>query len=85
MSKNTSLRTDSHRQSTSQYTKQQADSTVTCCPECGGSVALDESPERICQACGRVVAADRIDHCPEWRAFTADEMDRKFESEIDHR
>jgi transcription initiation factor TFIIB len=79
MSKNTSLRIDSHRQSTSdEHTEQRADPAATCCPECGESVTLDESrAERVCQACGRVIAADRIDHGPEWRAFTADEVGRK--------
>lgn len=79
MSKNTSLRNESHRQSASaEHTKHRATHNETGCPECGGTVTRDEShAERVCQACGYVIATDRIDHGPEWRAFTAEESTRK--------
>jgi transcription initiation factor TFIIB len=42
------------------------------CPECDGR--LDASGhETVCADCGLVVAADRIDHGPEWRSFPDDD------------
>jgi transcription initiation factor TFIIB len=45
-------------------------STVTDagCPECNGRLTTDAS-ETVCAECGLVVAADHIDHGPEWRSF----------------
>lgn len=40
----------------------------TCCPECDGRLTTDTS-ETVCAECGLVVAADHIDHGPEWRSF----------------
>lgn len=79
MTENTSFRTNPHRKSASEESREHhADPAATCCPECGGSVTLDTSrAERVCQACGRVIATDRIDHGPEWRAFTAEESTRR--------
>ncbi len=49
------------------------------CPECGSKEVVQdlEKGERICSACGLVVSEHRIDHGPEWRAFTADEKDAR--------
>lgn len=46
------------------------------CPECNGSLA-DDGDETVCAKCGLVVAEDRIDHGPEWRSFSDDEVDRE--------
>ena len=42
--------------------------TQTGCPECDGRLNTDAS-ETVCTDCGLVVAADHIDHGPEWRSF----------------
>jgi transcription initiation factor TFIIB len=48
------------------------------CPECGGSVVTDEGHgETVCSECGLVVEADSVDRGPEWRAFDAQERDKK--------
>ena len=49
------------------------------CPECGEKEVVQdlEKGERICSSCGLVVSEHRIDHGPEWRAFTADEKDAR--------
>jgi transcription initiation factor TFIIB len=38
------------------------------CPECGGRVTTN-THETVCETCGLVIDADRIDHGPEWRNF----------------
>ncbi|WP_224270377.1 transcription initiation factor IIB [Haloprofundus salinisoli] len=45
---------------------------ATGCPECDGRLRKDSS-ETVCANCGLVVAADHIDHGPEWRSFADDE------------
>jgi transcription initiation factor TFIIB len=40
----------------------------TGCPECDGRLNTDAT-ETVCTECGLVVAADHIDHGPEWRSF----------------
>ncbi len=48
------------------------------CPDCDGSLVYDESrAERHCKACGRVVDSEQIDPGPEWRAFDANETEKK--------
>jgi len=56
-----------------------AKDTGFTCPECGSKEVVQdlEKGERICSACGLVVSEHRIDHGPEWRAFTADEKDAR--------
>ncbi|UPM45124.1 transcription initiation factor IIB [Halocatena salina] len=67
-----------HRSTQDGNEEQRTDAIETCCPECGGRIIRDESrAERVCQACGCVVAIDQIDHGPEWRAFTAEETAHK--------
>jgi len=40
------------------------------CPECdGGLVVVEDAAELLCDDCGLVVDADRVDHGPEWRAY----------------
>ncbi|WP_332897382.1 transcription initiation factor IIB [Haladaptatus sp. CMSO5] len=46
------------------------------CPECSEHLRT-ESDETFCPGCGLVVAEDRIDRGPEWRAFTDSEETRK--------
>jgi transcription initiation factor TFIIB len=41
------------------------------CPECEGRVTTNVA-ETVCDDCGLVIEADRIDHGPEWRAFDDD-------------
>ncbi|MCT9094670.1 transcription initiation factor IIB family protein [Haloarchaeobius sp. HME9146] len=40
-----------------------------CCPECSGALERDRD-ETVCDQCGLVVGADRIDRGPEWRSFS---------------
>ncbi len=56
-----------------------AKDTGFTCPECGSKEVVQdlEKGERICSSCGLVVSEHRIDHDPEWRAFTADEKDAR--------
>jgi transcription initiation factor TFIIB len=49
--------------------------TTMACPECGGRVSAS-GDETVCDDCGLVVGADRIDRGPEWRSFD-DGTDRK--------
>jgi len=46
------------------------------CPECGGSIIVEES-ERICEDCGLVIEEEMIDRGPEWRAFDSKERNQK--------
>jgi transcription initiation factor TFIIB len=48
--------------------------TPTECPDCEGPVRI-ESGETVCEDCGFVFEAERIDHGPEWRAFEDDSLD----------
>ncbi len=51
------------------------------CPECGGAVAREaDRGETVCEECGLVVEADRIDPGPEWRAF--DQQAREERSRV---
>ncbi len=56
-----------------------AKDTGFTCPECGSKEVVQdlEKGERICSSCGLVVSEHRIDHGPEWRAFTAYEKDAR--------
>ena len=48
------------------------------CPECQGKITKDsEQGEATCESCGLVFEGSRVDHGPEWRAFTSDERDEK--------
>ncbi|XVH32942.1 transcription initiation factor IIB [Haloferacaceae archaeon DSL9] len=42
------------------------------CPECDGSLQT-ERDETVCSSCGLVIAVDRLDRGPEWRAFSDDD------------
>ncbi|MFC4548684.1 MULTISPECIES: transcription initiation factor IIB [Halorussus] len=46
------------------------------CPECDGRLT-PERDETVCADCGLVVAEDRIDRGPEWRAFADDETEKE--------
>lgn len=48
---------------------------VTTCPECEGRLR-DEGNETVCGTCGLVVAEDRLDRGPEWRAFESEARER---------
>ncbi|MFW6320300.1 MAG: transcription initiation factor IIB [Halohasta sp.] len=51
-------------------------STQACCPDCGSAIYTD-ADEQLCEDCGLVVDADRIDRGPEWRSFDDDRTDPK--------
>jgi transcription initiation factor TFIIB len=54
------------------------ESAATACPECSGSLVMDdEHGETVCADCGLVVEEDEIDRGPEWRAFDSSEKDQK--------
>ena len=56
----------------------ETESTATACPECSGSLVMDdEHGETVCEDCGLVVESDEIDRGPEWRAFDSSEKDQK--------
>ncbi|MFQ3295321.1 MAG: transcription initiation factor TFIIB [Halobacteriales archaeon] len=47
------------------------------CPECEGALQTDEQGDLVCSDCGLVVETDEIDRGPEWRAFDAEEKNKK--------
>lgn len=47
------------------------------CPECDGNPHESAEGETVCDDCGLVLADRRIDHGPEWRAYTAEERDAR--------
>jgi transcription initiation factor TFIIB len=48
------------------------------CPECQGQITWNgDREEAACESCGLVFEERRIDHGPEWRAFTSEERDEK--------
>ena len=49
------------------------------CPECGSSRLMKdyESAEIVCMSCGYVVAAQLTDQGPEWRAFDAEQREKR--------
>jgi transcription initiation factor TFIIB len=55
-----------------------AKSTLIC-PECGSEKLREDENrgELVCTKCGRVVDENMIDESPEWRAFDAEQLDRK--------
>ncbi|MFB6142116.1 MAG: TFIIB-type zinc ribbon-containing protein, partial [Halorientalis sp.] len=66
------------RTRTTEETEAETDQERTECPECGGTLSVDEAQgETVCADCGLVVEEDEIDRGPEWRAFDAAEKDEK--------
>ncbi|EMA63558.1 transcription initiation factor IIB [Halorubrum kocurii] len=61
---------------TDEATKTDETAARETCPECGGRTRVDAA-ERVCDDCGLVVEADRIDHGPEWRSFDDDDTNPK--------
>jgi transcription initiation factor TFIIB len=67
------------------YTEEETESTSederesgSVCPECEGRLVSDSGHgETVCADCGLVVEEDSIDRGPEWRAFDAQEKDKK--------
>jgi transcription initiation factor TFIIB len=53
--------------------------TVLTCPECGSQRFEEDSAkgELVCIECGMVIDEDRIDESAEWRAFNAEEKEKK--------
>ncbi len=46
----------------------QTETELNQCPECDGWVTTN-AIETVCEDCGLVIEANRIDHGPEWRAY----------------
>ena len=46
------------------------------CSECAGEIDVSDG-ERFCTSCGLVVEQSRIDHGPEWRAFSSEETESR--------
>lgn len=59
-------------------TNTKARSTLIC-PECGSDKLTEDETrgELYCLKCGRVIDENLIDESPEWRAFDAEQMERK--------
>jgi len=53
--------------------------TETICPECGSRVLVHdrERAELVCKNCGLVIDDEFIDRGPEWRAFDADQRQKR--------
>jgi len=53
--------------------------SITKCTECGGSkIIMDyESGEFVCNICGLVVSSTLVDDGPEWRAFDAEQREKR--------
>ena len=52
---------------------------ITSCTECGSTeLILDhESGEFVCKECGFVISSTLLDRGPEWRAFDAEQMEKR--------
>ena len=49
------------------------------CPECGGTDLIrdHEAGELVCEQCGFVISSTLLDHGPEWRAFNAEQREKR--------
>jgi transcription initiation factor TFIIB len=56
-----------------------ASSTTRRCPECGSSRIMrdQESAEIVCMGCGYVIVTKLADQGPEWRAFDAEQREKR--------
>jgi len=59
--------------------KKAENQTETTCPECGSRqlVSDRERAELVCRSCGLVIDDEFIDRGPEWRAFDADQRQKR--------
>ncbi|MDT3437651.1 transcription initiation factor IIB 2 [Haloarcula sp. 1CSR25-25] len=65
-------------QSTDERDHDVQSANYSTCPECQGHITRNsDNGEATCESCGLVFEDDRIDHGPEWRAFTSEERDEK--------
>lgn len=55
------------------------DNTILRCPNCGSDKLIYDYTrgEIVCAVCGYVISEREIDRGPEWRAFTAEERERR--------
>ena len=69
---------DSDTKETNSIKPEQADTQLTC-PECGSTNFNDdkEKAELVCAECGLVMDENRVDDSPEWRAFNAEQREKK--------
>ena len=52
---------------------------ITRCTECGGTNFIRdyEAGELVCERCGFVISSTLFDHGPEWRAFDAEQREKR--------
>jgi transcription initiation factor TFIIB len=59
-------------------TPQSTSTRETVCPECNGDLIADEAHgETSCAECGLIIRENEIDHGPEWRSYSDDDINRK--------
>ena len=46
------------------------------CPECSG-IVRERDTETVCENCGLVLSAERIDRGPEWRSVDEESEERR--------
>jgi len=64
--------------SSDEHRAERESAEANTCPECQGQITqASDSGEATCESCGLVFEESRVDHGPEWRAFTSDERDEK--------
>jgi transcription initiation factor TFIIB len=69
---------NTHTRTQATESEQEKEETSVSCPECSGRLVVDdEHGETVCEDCGLVVEEDSVDRGPEWRAFDAQEKDKK--------
>ena len=50
---------------------------ISVCPDCGSTKLSNDKSEVVCIECGLVVEHNVVDPGPEWRAFDAEQRDKK--------
>ena len=63
--------------STSRSDKKIDEEIISVCPDCGSTNLSNDKSEIVCNACGLVVEHNVVDPGPEWRAFDAEQRDKR--------
>jgi len=63
--------------STTKNDKKLDEELISVCPDCGSTNLSDDKSEIVCNECGLVVEHDVVDPGPEWRAFDAEQRDKR--------